>query len=449
MVYANLALAGLNGEQYQAALHNINALYSLAQNAMLTSGIDLDEMKGGVDDLIDYVMDMIQDEVDQQIDSLEEMKDKYAEIIELKKESLDTSREESDYQDSVAEQIKEIAELQERINRLSLDDSRSAQAEKAQLEEQMAELQKQLSDDQADYAYDKQIDSLDKMQEAYEDQKDKEIEALEETISSTEKLYQLAINRIVSQWDTLYADLIAWNTEYGSDINSEITEAWKAASEAVKQYNGDVEAAMNAMAGQGSGSTNDSSKPPSNIVGDSTNGPSNEEIVRDIVAQMKQNAAAWHKADEAERNRLDQENYRLGSVLRQYGVDAWRDDHEGTWYFDGRKPLFEYYHSGGIAGGSGSLKQNEMIAVLEKGEAVLDTPKQGVLMRMIDSMSKLAKSVSSGASQLNISRIFGGIADGISQVTSGAIVSPAENVPSISFGDTIIYGADDETVKKH
>lgn len=53
----------------------------------------------------------------------------------------------------------------------------------------MADLQKELSDYQADYAYDKQVDSLDKMQEAYEDQKDKEIEKLEESISSTEKIY--------------------------------------------------------------------------------------------------------------------------------------------------------------------------------------------------------------------------------------------------------------------
>ena len=45
---------------------------------------------------------------------------------------------------------------------------------------------------QADEAYKQQTDSLDKMQEAYEDQKDDEISKLEETISSTEKLYRMA-----------------------------------------------------------------------------------------------------------------------------------------------------------------------------------------------------------------------------------------------------------------
>lgn len=131
LVYANLAMAGLNGDQYEAALHNINAIYSLAQNVKGGVGIDFDSMKSGVDDLVDYVMDMIRDQTQEQIDALEEMKDKYAEIIQLKKDSLEASREESDYQESVAEQIKEISDLQMRINLLSLDDSRSAQAQKA------------------------------------------------------------------------------------------------------------------------------------------------------------------------------------------------------------------------------------------------------------------------------------------------------------------------------
>ena len=63
MVYANLALMGLSDDQYQAALHNVNAIYSLAQNAMAGQGVDFDSMKSGVDDLLDYVMDMIQDNV--------------------------------------------------------------------------------------------------------------------------------------------------------------------------------------------------------------------------------------------------------------------------------------------------------------------------------------------------------------------------------------------------
>lgn len=219
LVYANLAVLDLTGPQYEAALHNINAIRALAQNAI--SGIgkvtgeaeeNLQDMKDGLDDILQYVMDMLEDRVQRQIDALEDMKDSYAELIELKKESMEATKEETDYQDEVADKVKEIADLQARINALSLDDSRDAQAQRIELEEEMAELQRELSDTQADYAIDRQEESLDKMQDAYEEQKDQEIEKLEQTISSQEKLYQMAISYIESHWDTLYQELLEEQT---------------------------------------------------------------------------------------------------------------------------------------------------------------------------------------------------------------------------------------------
>ena len=123
LVYASLALLDLNDDQYQAALHNINAIRALAANAI--SGIGqvsantsehLEEMKQGLDDILQYVMDMLRDRIEEQIEALEEEKEAYADLIELKKESLAATQEETDYQDEVASKIKEIAKLQERIS---------------------------------------------------------------------------------------------------------------------------------------------------------------------------------------------------------------------------------------------------------------------------------------------------------------------------------------------
>lgn len=285
------------------------------------------------------------------------------------------------------------------------------------------------------------------MQEAYEKEKDKEIEVLENSISSTQKLYTAAIEYIKNNWDTLYDELIAWNTQMGTSINKSITESWRAASEAVKQYGGDVEAALNQYGQGSSGSSGGSSGSSNNdIVGDSTTGPSNERIIGDIVSKMEDNAAAWHRASAAEQARLDKENDELGRSLSRYGINAYRKG--GVWYFDGGKRLFDYYHAGGIAGSSGSLKQREMIAVLEKGEAILDQPKQNVLMKMIDSVNRLSKGINNNA-VASIPRVFSGLSDGITSSLPAGAVTSASAAPSISFGDTIIYGADDSTVKKH
>ena len=134
-VYAQLAMLDLTDDGYAQALYNINALRSLADNAMSGVGLDFDDSKDAIDDLFQYVEDMIKDEIDRQVDALEELKDKYSEIIDLKKESLQASKDEADYQDEVADKVKEMAKLQEKINALALDDSRSSVAKRKELEE--------------------------------------------------------------------------------------------------------------------------------------------------------------------------------------------------------------------------------------------------------------------------------------------------------------------------
>lgn len=252
LVYAQLEelkALGLSGDQYTQILNNIEAMQAISDQVVtdIAGGEEeLEEVrenqKSSLEDIIGLVQDLIEYETDQQIEAIEEQIDAYQEIIDLKKEALKASRDENDYEKDVAEQLKEIAELQSRIGQLSLDDSREGQAERAKLEEELAEAQEKLADLQGDNAYDKQVDALDKLGEAFEEDKQAEIDALEEKISSEEKLYQLAIERIENGWSTLYEELIAWNTEAGSILNAEITQKWKEATEAAQEYGSYLEA---------------------------------------------------------------------------------------------------------------------------------------------------------------------------------------------------------------
>ena len=252
LVYAQLEelkALGLSGDQYTQILNNIEAMQAISDQVVtdIAGGEEeLEEVrenqKSSLEDIIGLVQDLIEYETDQQIEAIEEQIDAYQEIIDLKKEALKASRDENDYEKDVAEQLKEIAELQSRIGQLSLDDSREGQAERAKLEEELAEAQEKLADLQGDNAYDKQVDALDKLGEAFEEDKQAEIDALEEKISSEEKLYQLAIERIENGWSTLYEELIAWNTEAGNILNAEITQKWKEATEAAQEYGSYLEA---------------------------------------------------------------------------------------------------------------------------------------------------------------------------------------------------------------
>lgn len=467
LAYAELALmhslGDLDDQQYAAALHNIQSIENLANTAIASIGKtagsskeELENMKTGIDDILKYVMDMLKHRIQQQIDALEDLKDAYGDIISLRKEALEAAKEEAEYEDKVAAKVKEIAKLQERINALSLDDSRDAQAQKIKLEEEMAELQKGLADDQSDYAVDAQKDALDDMQEAYEREKDGEIAALEETISSYQKLYDMAIAYIESHWNTLYDELIAWNTEYGSVLNSEITTAWENCLAAAQRY-GSYVAALNSIDNDISASTSGAPGSNNTIVGTTGNNTTStkEESIHSIIKEMYRNSQAWGTASKDQQAALDKRNLQLGSMLAQYGVNAHREG-DGAWYMDGSRQLLydkykKYiYHKGGIAGDNPTLKQNEIMAILEKGEAVLDKRKEKGLYRLVEFATTLADKFGDLIKSADMASVFAG--------AGGSLTDAKANIPSsvlsggavkIEFGPTYIYGANDDTVEKH
>lgn len=464
LVYANLALLDLDESQYRAALHNINALRSLAYTAVQSIGKvagesreELEKMKSGLDDIVKYVMEMLKQRIQQQIQDLQDMKTAYAEIISEQKEMLRQTKKMDDYNKSLNSKLKDAARLQAQIDALRLDTSREAQAKRIKLEEELAELQDDIADTQRDHAIEVTEEQLDKQQKAYEDEKDAEIKILEESISSYQKLYDMAISYIENNWNTLYDELIAWNTEYGSVLNSTITEAWDNALAAAQRYGSYVAALQSIdsdIAAASGGGHND-------VVGQST---FNEDTgytenrgnvtaasvaaVHNIVAQMKGLSAQWSKNnDKATNDALHAEAAKLAAQLDQYGVHA-QYSNDGYWTItrddldpsNVGKMLYSVYHKGGIVGG-GTIRDNEELALLKNNEWVLSEKMVDSLRGILERMSKLGGTAASLPGALRQELLSG---DGsLSGVTN------ANRSVTVTFGDTIINGGNAETVRQH
>lgn len=451
-VYAQLAMLDLTKEGYEQAVKNVDAYRSILSNVKSGVGIDFDDSKDSVDALFKYVEDMIRDEIDQQVDALEELKDKYSEIIDKKKESLQLSKDEADYQDEVADKVKEMAKLQEKINALSLDDSRESIAKRKDLEEQLADLQKELGETQANEAYDRQTDNLDKLQEAYEKEKDAEIKKLQDSISSEEKLYQMARKRIQDGWATLYDDLIEYNTRAGSDINAKVTQAWQDAQKAMEKYNATYLEVYDRLGENGSNSSSNGSN--SNTIGDSNKyGTSDAEAadIKYIVGQMKKNSDKWSKnMTKDQKDELNKKNWDWSKQLNsKYDLGVYYDGSTGIWYDKDHDNIYSKYlgklHSGGVVGDFSTLRQDEMIATLQKGEIVLDKPKQ----QSLDSILKVMSAITSGLSASTLPDLSKTAQMPVSGVNREVVTIPRENITNVTFGDTIIKGADGDTVKQH
>lgn len=272
-------------------------------------------------------------------------------------------------------------------------------------------------------------EALDKQYEAYEQEKDAEIEKLEESISSTQKLYSLAISYIRDHWDTLYSELLAHNYEYGNSLDKEITAAWEAAQEAASRYGDFVTAIMGGIENEitkitaqiqsltaqisnlsTSTSGNGIGGSVPNVVGtvntntsysDEDMKQAKQKAVSDVVSQMRALSSQWHTADTTTKKRLEDQALQLGATLASYGVVAHRDEPSGTWYIDndllnpsnGGKPLYNCYHTGGFVGGE-PLKPNERYVKAEDGELILTSDQQDGLAARIDDIKAMTDAFS-------------------------------------------------------
>ena len=86
-----------------------------------------------------------------------------------------------------------------------------------------------------------------------------------------------------------------------------------------------------------------------------------------------------------------------------------------------------------------------MIATLQKGEIVLDKPKQ----QSLDSILKVMSVIASGLSAPALPDLSKTAQMPVSGVNREVVTIPRENVTNVTFGDTIIKGADGDTVKQH
>lgn len=402
-------------------------------------------MKSGLEDILKYVMDMLKQRVEDQIDALEDMKDAYSEIVAQKKESLEASKDEADSEKERAKKLREMAKLQAQIDVLSLDNSREAQAEKAKLLEEMAELQDELAENQADKSLEATEKALDEMETAYHEAKDKEITDLEDSIFSYQKLYDWSIDYITDKWgtdwDSLLKELTTWNYKYGSELQSTLETAWNNAYKAAERY-GDYVSALNNI----DADIESSQSSGQNLTVGKTNYDSsytNEELAHAIVRDMQANSAKWWnvKDDASALTQLEADQQNLAAQLRNALPGMTIERKNGVWYINGEelyKSKYAIYHKGGFAGETGSLKDNEILAKLEKGETVLTTGMWGNFTAMLDRISQYSASL--GDLPLSLSVRQAALDDTLKRVSGGMVtnVSNSSQPVEIHMGDITI-----------
>ena len=131
---------------------------------------------------------------------------------------------------------------------------------------------------------------------------------------------------------------------------------------------------------------------------------SKDQRVKNLVAKMKANSAAWGSAGSNQGNLASQNEALAAQISQLLGVPIVKGTN-GKWYIGSianHDLLYERYHSGGIVGGYGSLQDNETMAVLQNGEAVLSNGQKKSLYRLVDTAKEFGGMIG------KLTSLFGG-----------------------------------------
>lgn len=228
----------------------------------------IEDAEDGIDDIIELIKKMtkqdyenlktklteVKDYIGDFKDALDDVKDTYDDIVDDAKDKLKAEKEAADNQKKLEEGAKSIAEIQAQLAEIQYDDSADAQAKRLELTASLNEKQQDLEDEMKDQAYDAATDALDKTKDKVDDIFDAVGEILDasqdaiedyvnyisDTLESEGNLYKAAVAQFndtsEGAREELQNRLLAWNNEYGSSIDKDVTEPWNKAIEAVEKY---------------------------------------------------------------------------------------------------------------------------------------------------------------------------------------------------------------------
>ena len=474
-------------EGYVSQADGLETILKLTEDMLKQENSDrikqLEDEKDAYKDIIDQKKEILRLTKEQQ-DHDRDMADKLKEIADLQSKidqlALDDSRE------ARAQRSKLEAELLEKQK--ALTDSQNDYAYDAQvdaLDKQYDEYEKEL-DKEADALKD-ELNSAEKLYRA----------AIDRISNGWDTLYNDLLNWNYNYGNTLEKDLTnAWKAAQDA---AERYGDFVSAMEGVKQHDklGDAsstpttEAVQNAVAGGASTFTNYRNRMYENSLAWYTadnpaffaaenqrlakeyegvtgnrlthdtksgywyeNGSSDpfytldrNEVGMAVVAAMKANSGAWKGADPSTQRQLAARNQELADRLASFLKKPITKTAAGVWML-GNTPLYEVtkFHTGGIVGGRGSLRQNEVMSLLKKGEAVLDERREEALYKTVDFVQMLSDKIGHVIDKGRLSSLLAGTGASFPKGVLPALAGGG--IGTMNFAPTIqvtIAGAGDLT----
>jgi uncharacterized spore protein YtfJ len=243
-----IAASGAAADEQTAMIALLNAFAAMNVSVSVPSGGGggggVNEAEKAYQDLLDMTIKMLRQKKEAQKEALQQELNAYKDIIDARKKLLDQQRDEKKYQDEIADKNKKISDIENQLLALQFDNSEEAKAKRLKLEEEKAAAIKDLDDTQADHSVETQKDALDNEYDDFKKAIDKKIDAIDKYLSQSGKIAAQAIKLLKEHSDSLFNQLLKWNSVYGSGIQSDVIDKWALAAQAIGNYNSAVGGAI-------------------------------------------------------------------------------------------------------------------------------------------------------------------------------------------------------------
>jgi TP901 family phage tail tape measure protein len=243
--------------QYGKEIEYLNQEYAAGKYSVDEYNEKLQELKDGQwDSIKSYeaakksIIDLNKTRVEAIKDGIQKEIDAYSELIDKKKEELSLQKDAHDFSKQVTEQQKNIANIQKQLAAMAGDNSASAIARRKQLEAELAAAQEELDELYYNHSVEKQQEALDKSLENYQDDKQNEMDALDESLKNEEQIIADSYATITANTESVAQTLSDIASQYGITLSDSVMQPWLDGANAIGTYQEQLDTSMSSFTQQ-------------------------------------------------------------------------------------------------------------------------------------------------------------------------------------------------------
>lgn len=249
--------AKYRAEQYGKEIEYLNEQYAAGKYSTDEYNEKLQELRDAQwDSIKSYesakksIIDLNKTRIEAVKDGIQKEIDAYSELIDKKKEELSLQKDAHDFQKQVAEKQKEIADIQKKLAVMSGDNSATAIAQKKQLQAQLYAAQEELDELYYNHSVEKQQEALDKTLENYQDNKQNEMDALDESLKNEEQIIADSYATITANTESIAQTLSEIASKYGITLSDSVAKPWLDGANAIGTYQEKLDTSMSSFTQQ-------------------------------------------------------------------------------------------------------------------------------------------------------------------------------------------------------